>query len=109
MFAVIAGLFGIELECVLLLCSLCNKLLMVFTIYSLCALVSWYCLRVLYVACVTRSHDRPSLRSPTTQTAGGEVHSAEPPLFPATAFTPTGEGLATTWAQYNGMSVITEV
>ena len=92
MFAVTAGLFGIELECVLLLCSSVRSCL-------------WYSQYILYVhwypgvaceccmwLCLTRSHERPSLRSPTTQTAGGEVHSAEPPLFPPSAFAPTGGG-----------------
>jgi len=55
--------------------------------------------------CLKRSHDRPSLRSPTTQTAGREVHSAEPPLFAASAFTSKG-GLATKWAQYKPMEDI---
>jgi len=60
--------------------------------------------------CLTRSHETPSLRSPTTQTAGGEVHSAEPPLFPASAFTPTGiGGLATAWAHYDIRKKLNEI
>jgi len=42
-------------------------------------------------------------RDPITQTANREVHSAEPPLFSASAFTPTG--VSDRGAQFNCFSI----